>query len=130
MGAPAHNLSLAEPSTNTVSNLRSQLSFMINENETLRSDLKSLTRSLNRTASTGLSSSVVEGLTREILALREEMVVVREERDRAKEEVLVLKQISKFYKHRDEEEERMIVNQIFTLEQLVKKKDNIISLKI
>ena len=31
-----------------------------------------------------------------------------------------------FYKHKDDEEERVIINQLFTLDQLIKKKDNII----
>jgi flagellar motor switch protein FliG len=31
-----------------------------------------------------------------------------------------------FYKHKDEQEDREIANRIFTLDQIVKKKDNII----
>lgn len=99
-----------------VRNLRSQLSFMINENESLRSEVKSLNRSLHNTASTSLTSSVVEGLTREIMELREEIHSVKEERDKAMKEILILKQVSMFYKHRDDEEERMIANQLFTLD--------------
>ena len=46
-----------------VRNLRSQLSFVIGENESLRSEVKSLNRSLQHTASTSMTSNVVQGLT-------------------------------------------------------------------
>ena len=49
-----------------------------------------------------------------------------EERDEAQREILLLKQISLFYKHKDQSEEKAIANKIFTLEQMIQKKDNII----
>lgn len=82
---------------------------------------------MQSTSSTQLSSStIVEGLTREILDLRGEILTLKEQRDNACKEVLILKQVSMFYKHKDDEEERAITNQLFTLDQVIKKKDNII----
>jgi hypothetical protein len=104
---------------------------MISENDSLRGEVKSLNRSVQKTLqstySTQLSSSsIVEGLTREILDLRGEILVLKEQRDNAHKEILIVKQVSMFYKHKDDEEERAILNQLFTLDQLIKKKDNII----
>jgi len=64
-------------------NLRSQLSYMVNENDSLRFEVKSLNRSLQRTLSTSNTSNLVEGLTREIMELRNEITSVKEERDNA-----------------------------------------------
>ena len=106
-----------------VRNMRSQLSFMISENDTLRLEVKSLSRSLKSTQSaindlstSHSSNAFVEGLSYELQQLRLELRSAREERDTANKEVLLLKQVSMYFKHKDETEERAIANQLFMLE--------------
>ena len=53
---------------------------------------------------------MVESLTREILELREEIRDLKQQRDNAQNEILLLKQVSLFYKHKDDQEERLIAN--------------------
>ena len=74
-----------------VRNLKSQLSFIISENDSLRKEVKSLNRSIsayNNELSTNNSSSVYIS---EIEALRKEIQNTKEERDTALKEVLLLK---------------------------------------
>jgi|LauGreDrversion4_2_1035121.scaffolds.fasta_scaffold161187_2 hypothetical protein len=59
-------------------------------------------------------------------SLREELLTTREERDTALKEALLLKQVSLYFKHRDEDEEKAIQHQLFALQEACKKKDFII----
>ena len=59
-------------------------------------------------------------------SLREELLTTREERDTALKEALLLKQVSLYFKHRDEDEEKAIQQQLFALQEACKKKDFII----
>ncbi len=88
---------------------------MLTENDNLRSEVKSLNRSLQRTAaSTGSKVSMIEGMTSEIITLRDELNSVKDQRDNALQEVLILKQVSTFYKQKDEQEVKDIEDKLFT----------------
>ncbi len=69
---------------------------------------------------------MIEGMTSEIITLRDELNSVKDQRDNALQEVLILKQVSTFYKQKDEQEAKDIEDKLFTQSQLLKKKDNII----
>jgi regulator of replication initiation timing len=99
-------------------NFRSKLSYMITENDSLRKDLSKMNKSLQRSMELSTSNSshaFLEGMAQEIESLRAEVTSMRDQRDNALKEVLILKQVSQFYKHRDEAEQRDIENQLFTL---------------
>ena len=51
----------------------------------------------------------------EVRALREELEDCRESRDTALKEILILKQVSSYYKNKDDQESRDIENEMFTL---------------
>lgn len=116
-----------------VRNLRSQLSFMLGENESLRREVTSMKRVLDSTKSAMLdlstthsSGAFVEGLTAEMQQLREELLTARDERDTALKEALLLKQVSLYFKHKDDAESKAVQDAMFSLEQAAKKKDWVI----
>ena len=97
--------------------MRSQLSFMLTENDSLRRDVQTLNRSLHSSQAALLDLSTnnssltfAEGLFQEIQSLRDELALCKEERDTALREVLLLKQVSLFYKERDLGEQRAVQN--------------------
>ena len=96
-----------------VRNLKSQLSFIITENDSLRKEVKSLNRSLSTFETS--KSSLGGAIGGEVRALREELEECRESRDTALKEILILKQVSSYYKNKDDQESRDIENEMFTL---------------
>jgi len=72
------------------------------------------------------SGAFVEGLTAEMQHLREELHTARDERDTALKEALLLKQVSLYFKHKDDAEAKAVQDAMLRLEQAAKKKDWII----
>ncbi len=86
---------------------------MVSENDSLRDEVKSLNRSLStfNDATTNKTS-----ITSEVKELRREIQRCIEQRDIALKEILILKQVSTYYKNKDDQEAKEIENQIFTLQ--------------
>jgi hypothetical protein len=62
-----------------------------------------------------MNSSKSPIIGNEVRALRRELEECREERDTALKEVLILKQVSSYYKNKDEKEAKELENEMFTL---------------
>jgi hypothetical protein len=62
-----------------------------------------------------MNSSKSPNIGNEVRALRRELEECREERDTALKEVLILKQVSSYYKNKDEKEAKELENEMFTL---------------
>jgi hypothetical protein len=62
-----------------------------------------------------MNSSKSPNISNEVRALRRELEECREERDTALKEVLILKQVSSYYKIKDEKEAKELENEMFTL---------------
>ena len=78
--------------------------------------MKSLNRSLSTfDTATNKSSLGAAAIGSEVRALREELEECRESRDTALKEILILKQVSSYYKNKDDQESRDIENEMFTL---------------
>jgi len=62
-----------------------------------------------------MNSSKSSNIGNEVRALRRELEECMEERDTALKEVLILKQVSSYYKNKDEKEAKELENEMFTL---------------
>jgi hypothetical protein len=62
-----------------------------------------------------MNSSKSPNIGNEVRALRRELEECMEERDTALKEVLILKQVSSYYKNKDEKEAKELENEMFTL---------------
>ncbi|CDW91803.1 UNKNOWN [Stylonychia lemnae] len=105
---------------------------MVIENDTLRKDNQSLNRSLKNSQSaimdlsTNFSQPLFDNINNELSHVTEELEITRQQRDEIVKENLILKQINSFYKHKNEIEDKVMLDKLFSQEQLLLKKDNII----
>eukprot|EP00347_Sterkiella_histriomuscorum_P023315 403335121 len=77
--------------------------------------------------STSFSQPILDTLNQEVHQLQDELDQVKYQRDEALKDNLILKQINQFYKNKNEIEDKALQQKVFTLEQSIQKKDNMIN---